>query len=485
MSHNINHAVYFKREILVRVAKSFLDGNLVESAHKIPVELRPSGDESLRCCIHKERAVARLRIIAALGFPAEEDDEYTPLNSYAQKAIDRKDLSSKFLSVLDIACRACVKSQFVVTDLCQGCLARPCSTQCPFGAVSFKSSKAVIDPDKCKNCGICHRACPYQAISKLHVPCEDACAVKAISKNTQGIAEIDFDKCTNCGRCMTACPFGAVMEQSQIIDVLKLLTQKTHATALIAPSIVGQFPASLGKLMTALKKLGFADVIEVALGADETTVCEAREFEHKMNDNAGFMTSSCCPAYVETVNKHIPKLIPHVSTTKTPMHFTAERAKKLYPNGKTVFIGPCVAKRHEGFHDPAVDYVLTYEELGALFVASEIEVRECEEAVLGDRPSKQGRGFAIEQGVSQAIASLVQKTPIRPLVVNGLSPEGVKQLKSFAEKAPQENLIEVMSCTGGCVGGPSCIAQPRVSSREIKKLLETSEDLSNVVTPKK
>lgn len=484
MSTNINHASYFKREILVRIAKSFFEGQLVESAHKIPVELRPSGDESLRCCIHKERAVARLRVIAALGFSAEKDNEYTPLNEYAQRAIQREQLEGKFLSVLDIACRGCVKSQYVVTELCQGCLARPCSTQCPFGAVTFKSGRASIDPDKCKNCGLCHKACPYQAISKLHVPCEEACAVKAISKNKQGIAEIDFDKCTSCGRCMTACPFGAVMEQSQIIDVLKLLGQKNKVLALVAPSIIGQFPASLGKMITAIKKLGFDDVFEVALGADETTAFEAEEFNHKMNEGVSFMTSSCCPAYIETLKRHIPELLPHASTTPTPMHFSARTIKTKHPDSQVVFIGPCVAKRVEGFHDPLVDYVLTFEELGALLLARGIEVVECDETPIENVASKQGRGFAVTQGVSQAIASLLPDQRLQSICINGLSSEGIKQLRGFSLKAPEANLIEVMACSGGCVGGPGGLASSKVLIREIQKLQKDSPELIDLLNKK-
>lgn len=484
MSTNINHASYFKREILVRIAKAFREGHLVASAHKIPVELRPSSDESLRCCIHKERAVARLRTIAALGFSAEDDDEYTPLNEYAKRAVEREELEGKFLSVLDIACRGCVKSQYVVTELCQGCLARSCSTHCPFGAVSFKSGRAYLEPDKCKNCGLCHKACPYQAISKLHVPCEEACAVKAINKNAQGIAEIDFEKCTSCGRCMTACPFGAVMEQSQIIDVLKLLTQKKKVVALVAPSIVGQFPAILGKMITAIKKLGFADVFEVAWGADETTKFEALEFEHKMNEGAKFMTSSCCPAYIETLKRHIPELLPHASTTPTPMHFSAKFIKESSPDAKVVFIGPCVAKRVEGFHDPLIDNVLTFEELGSLLLAYGIEVVECEETQLTDAASKQGRGFAVAQGVSQAIASIVPDQKLQACCINGLSPEGVKQLRSYVLKAPEANLIEVMACSGGCVGGPGSLAASKVSTREIQKLQKESPELKDILEKK-
>ena len=322
---------------------------------------------------------------------------------------------------------------------------------------AFIKPALKIDKEKCRNCGMCMDACPYHAIVRLNVPCEAACPVRAIHKGNKGRAEIDFEKCTSCGRCMRACPFGAVMERSEVLPVLRALAGGRHVTALMAPAIVGQFSGGPARIVTALRRLGFADVMEVALGADVTSQREAAEFVERMERGDTFMTTSCCPAYVEAVRRHAPELLPHVSETATPMHYTAELARQRHPETVTVFIGPCVAKRQEGLHDEMVDYVLTFEEVGALFNARGIVVEECEEHEL-ERPSNEARGYAIAGGVSAAVAKLVgDRFEVRPVAINGLSPQGLKKLQSFVKGGCPGNLVEVMTCVGGCVGGAGVV----------------------------
>ena len=256
---------------------------------------------------------------------------------------------------------------------------------------------------------------------------------------------------------MRACPFGAVMERSEVLPVLRALASGRHVTALMAPAIVGQFPGGPARIVTALRRLGFSDVMEVALGADVTSQREAAEFVERMERGDTFMTTSCCPAYVEAVRRHAPELLPHVSETATPMHYTAEIARERHPDTVTVFIGPCVAKRQEGLHDEMVDYVLTFEEVGALFNARGIVVEECEEHEL-EHPSNEARGYAIAGGVSAAVEKLVgDRFEVRPVAINGLSPQGLKKLQSFVKGGCPGNLVEVMTCVGGCVGGAGVV----------------------------
>ena len=123
----------------------------------------------------------------------------------------------------------------------------------------------------------------------------------------------------------------------------------------------------------------------------------------------------------------------------------------------TVFIGPCVAKRQEGLHDEMVDYVLTFEEVGALFNARGIVVEECEEHEL-ERPSNEARGYAIAGGVAAAVEKMVgERMEVRPVSINGLSPQGLKKLQSFVKGGCPGNLVEVMTCVGGCVGGAGVV----------------------------
>ena len=509
-------AIHIKKEILVRIIKAFLSDDFEEQTRLIPYAMRPKGMEvPYRCCVYKERAIIKDRTIAGLGFPIEEDDETVSLGTYAKKALERTEISDKNLTVLQAACKGCKTNRIYVTDLCQGCVARPCTTACKFGAVSIVNGKSVIDDSKCKKCKMCVNACPYNAIVKITVPCEDSCPVGAIKKDETGFASIDYDKCINCGRCTAACPFGAVHERSQIVDILKAMKSDKKVIAMIAPSIAGQFPGNIYQLKTAIIKSGFDDVYEVAQGADITAKTEAKEFLERMEGvnekksewlnawvNEGgygeeepnnerddekihsFMTTSCCAGYNQLIKKHLPEIKPYVSDTKTPMYYTAEIVKKEYPDAITVFISPCVAKRAESFDNPNVDYVMNYEELGALFVAQKIQITELDETKYVVESSKQARNFGFTGGVAESVkAALPDENAVKPLVINGLNKDSIRQLKKYATTGECEggcNLIEVMCCEGGCIGGNATINNQKTAKKLIDTLAETSKDIEKI-----
>lgn len=466
-----NQISIIRHDVLEHVARAFLEKGPAfgPELDKIPFVLRPKGVRYNRCCIYKDRAIIRFRSVAALGFRIEdEEDDSISLADYAQQALRRAAPSAPILTVCDIACQGCVPARFFVTDVCQGCVARPCESSCRFGAITKVRGKSYIDPEKCRNCGKCHDACPYQAIVHLKVPCEEACPVKAIHKGENGHAVIDSAKCTSCGRCMRACPFGTITERSEIIDVLAALKSGRHVTALVAPAIVGQFSADLGRVIEGLRRLGFSSVLEVASGADITSRNEADEFVERMEKGEKFMTTSCCPAFVTAVKRHMPEVLPFVSSTGTPMHYTARLAREANPDTVTVFIGPCVAKRFEALADEYVNYVLTFEELNALFDAADIRVGECAEAALEKQPSNEGRGYAISGGVAAAVRKAVgDRAEVTPVFVDGLSLAGLRKLKSYAAGPCPGNLVEVMTCVGGCVGGAGTMGDPVKNSRAI------------------
>ncbi|MGN1063742.1 MAG: monomeric [FeFe] hydrogenase [Alphaproteobacteria bacterium] len=465
-----NYAAEFKREVLVRIIKAFMSGKLIEQADSIPVEMRPRGTDSVRCCIYKERAVARDRCLAAMGIRIEDTDDRVPLSTYARQAIERDKLESSFLTISDIACKGCGPARYFVTDLCQGCLARPCTT-CPFGAISVVNGKSHIDTTKCKNCGICANACPYHAIIQLSVPCEAACPVGAISKDEKGVAVIDFSKCIACGRCMNACPFGTISEKSELIDVMKAIKSGKRVVAMLAPAIMGQFEAKVGQILSAVQKLGFSEVVEVAHGADVTTTNEAKELAERLQEGAPFMTTSCCPAYFSAVRKHIPELAEFVSHTKTPMHYTAELVKQKYPDAVTVFVGPCVAKLEEGLADELVDYVLTNTELQAFLEAMEIDVA-AQPADEAHKASGQGRGYPLSGGVAAAVKSM-NTCEVCPVSINGLNKEAIRQLKQYAKTRKADgNLIEVMACYGGCIGGAAVTMAQKKATKIVQKAMD-------------
>ena len=293
--NNSGQEIQIKKEILKRLVEAFYTDDFEENTRLIPHDMRPKGAEvPYRCCIHKERAIIKDRIIAGLGFRIEDDDERTSLVTYAKNALERTKHDSANLTVLQDACKGCVPNQIYVTDLCQGCVARACQKNCKFDAIEVKNGRFEINASKCKKCGKCISACPYNAIVKITVPCESACPVCAISKDETGFACIDFERCVSCGKCIMACPFGAVHEKSQIIDVLKSINSNKRIIAMFAPSIAGQFDGNIYQLKTALLKIGFDDVYEVANGADITTENEAKEFIERMNRGDKFMTTSCC-----------------------------------------------------------------------------------------------------------------------------------------------------------------------------------------------
>lgn len=481
---NQSNTTHLKREVLVRLIKAYLDNDMGKAVDKIPYEMRPkNADVPFRCCIHKERAILRQRAIASLGHGVEKDDEITMLSEYAQKAAERQKPDEDILTVVETACKGCVPSRVYVTDLCQGCVARPCVSACSFGAIEIKNGKSVIDGEKCKNCGKCMQVCPYSAIVKLKVPCEDACPVNAITKNESGHAEIDFDKCISCGACVGACPFAAVHEKSQIFDVLKQMRSGKKVVAMVAPAIVGQFPVSVNKIAQGLIKVGFDEVFEVAQGADTTARTEAEDFQERMERGDEFMTTSCCAAYNELVEKHVPTLKPFRSETRTPMHYTAKIVKEKYPDAVTVFVGPCVAKRKEAQIDEYTDFVINFEEMGALFVAFDIELADLEDYHFANKASKEGRNFAITGGVAESVKVASKDfSEIFPTCVDGLNPKSVRELKNWAKngQCPLGNLIEIMACPGGCVGGSACLNNKRITTKKIHEYADASDNINDL-----
>jgi [FeFe] hydrogenase (group B1/B3) len=471
----VNNATLIRRELIIRLSRLLFD-NKATDIDRIPVEMFPKSARSVRCCIHKDRAVSKYRLMALLGHRIEEEtDELKPLSDYYNEATERDTVEQPVLTVIDEACSSCIKGNYFVSNACQGCVARPCMLNCKRDAVSMVDGHAKINTEKCVNCGICMKECPYHAIIYMPVPCEEACPVNAISKDEHGKEKIDFDKCTFCGKCMKECPFGAIMERSQIVDVLKSFNSENKIIAMIAPSIVGQFAAELEQVVSAIKQLGFDDVIEVAYGADITAAQETEEFVERMEQGDSFMTTSCCPAYTETVKKHLPELAANVSDTPTPMAITAKYVDETMPDALKVFIGPCVAKRHEALNDPHVDYVLSFEELGALFVAKDIDVQKVEAMNPVQRGERNGRGFAASGGVTDAIKNTANNAvEIEPVLIDGLTKKSIRQLKGFTRECPG-NFVEVMACEGGCMAGPCVVCNPKIANRSLQKLLAKTE----------
>jgi [FeFe] hydrogenase (group B1/B3) len=354
---------------------------------------------------------------------------------------------------------------------------------CPKQSISWNANgQAQIDSKTCINCGICMNVCPYHSIIFMPVPCENSCPVGAISKDEYGIEQIDEDKCIDCGKCITACPFGSIMENSQIVDVMKSIKDEaTETIAIVAPAVIGQFKATTDTVLGAIKQLGFNHVMEVAKGANITTEKEADELLERLQHKAPFMTTSCCPAYVSATEKHIPEIKKYVSETRSPMYYAAEIARDKYPNAKIIFIGPCIAKRREGMKDPNVNYVMTFEELSALFKGWNIEISKEMPLQLDRSILNHGRAYAASGGVAQSVLEVKPYVNIKPVIVNGLDKKKINMLKAFGKTGKTSgNFVEVMACEGGCIAGPSSNFDPKTGSKLYEKnlaaLIESLED---------
>ncbi|MBI9103698.1 MAG: 4Fe-4S binding protein [Spirochaetales bacterium] len=480
-----------KRIMLTHMAEHILLGKEDRELDRLPIRMAEEMKKTYRCCKYRDRAVLKYRLMAGLGMAAEKEvDELTPPSEYLAMAKSRvktgKRPEGETLTVISEACSSCPGGGYHISDICRGCVARPCETSCPVNAVSIIGGRSVIDKERCIQCGKCAKECPYGAILKLPVPCEDACPVAAITKNENGREGINFEICISCGKCMTACPFGAVADISHLADVLLQIKNNKHITALYAPSVAGQFPGSLEQINRGIVLAGFSSVYEVASGADKTTVLEGRELTERIGEGAPLMTTSCCPAFVETVKKHVPDMAGLLSATPSPMMLTAELAKEEYPETLTVFIGPCTAKKVEAAKSGMIDYVLTFEELGAIFLAAGVDTTQIEEnkqanSAKGPRAHREGRGFGVSKGVATAVMQNIKSNlDIKPVCINGLDKKQIKLLKAYAKGKAPGNFMEVMACEGGCINGPGTICPTAVAQQKTLEFVQQAKPISSV-----
>ena len=444
---------HLKYKVLREVARKAWNDTLLEKVLDIPKEIVPGKTPTMRCCVYKERAILGERVKIAMGGDKENPN---------------------IIEVIDIACDECPAAGYEVTDSCRGCLAHRCEDVCKRGAISFDHNHvAHIDKSKCVECGMCAKVCPYFAIVNRKRPCQIACKVKAISINEDNAAAIDNSKCIQCGACVYQCPFGAISDKSYILNVIDLIkksedNKKYKVYALVAPSISRQFTyAKLGQVITGLKKLGFYTVIEAALGADMVAHAESKELAEK-----GFLTSSCCPAFVQYVKSAFPQLLPMVSHNLSPMATIAKYIKETEKDTKVIFIGPCTAKKAEVQLEkvkPYVDAVMTFEELQALFDSKDLDITTFEEDVL-DNASYFGRIFARSGGLSDAVKQGLAEQNIdfdlKPVACDGIEECRVALLKK-SKNVLDANFIEGMACVGGCIGGAGCLTHGEKNKAQV------------------
>ena len=476
-----------RKKVFTEVARMAYAGGDYSHAEDLPYKIVP-GDQPLhRESVFLERAIAGERVRLAMGLgvrPIQTRSLMT--DGMDAAAVAEAYYEPPLVNIIPYACHACPTNQYRVTQFCQNCLAASCQKVCPKNAISFVNGKSYIDPDKCIKCGKCAKACPYNAIIHLERPCAAACGMDAIVSDEHGRAVINQDKCVACGQCLVSCPFGAIVDKGQIFQVIQSILQGDKVIAIVAPAFIGQFGKIFtpGKFVTAMKLLGFARVVEVAVGADMCTIEEAKDFLEKVPTRQDYMATSCCPAWHAMIQKLYPSEFQNISMTLTPMVYTARLMKKEHPGCKVVFVGPCAAKKLEAIRADIrsdVDFVLTFEELQGMFEAKEIDFADLPEADVLNEGTAAGRGFAVAGGVAQAVENLVHET--RPdLEIKTARAEGLRDCRKLMAMAKAGKykgyLLEGMACPGGCIAGAGTILSIEQAAKVVSQYQKDAKTIS-------
>ena len=467
MVTNDKGIVELKHFILREVCRLAWENRLTaDETEKIVYRISPGPKPNYRCCVYKEREIVRGRIRLAEGL--------SPEPGYDTKNV---------VAVIPAACDDCPIQDYFVSDICRFCLGKACLNSCKFGAITPGDTKMRIDPNKCKSCGQCARACPFGAIIHQERPCKKACPVGAISYNEAGQCMIDESKCIHCGHCIHSCPFGAIGSKIYAVDVIRAIQAGKRVVAMCAPATEGQFGKDIGmaSIRAALKQAGFADMAEVGIGGDMTAASEALEWIEARKEGR-IMTTSCCPAFVSMLRHHFPKIYEeNKSATVSPMVAVNRYLKALDPDCVTVFIGPCIAKKGETLSaliKDTADYALTYGEFVALLDSKGIALEPVEEDY--QEASIYGKRFAASGGVAAAVMEAMREMGedtdgIRLMTCAG-GDECRKAMTLLKAGKLDTDFVEGMICPGGCVGGPSKHQTEAIVLKARSELLGKADD---------
>lgn len=372
--------------------------------------------------------------------------------------------------------------------------------------ISKDNPSIIKDDNKCINCGLCRICC----LKKVGVfPDKD---------------------CINCGQCIFSCPVHAITPKYEYMEVEKVLKlSKKVVIAITSPALKVTFGDEFdmekgskveGKLVAALRKLGFNYVFDTSFGADLTTMEEANELINRINTNTNLpMFTSCCPSWVKYAVDNHKELLNNISTCKSPIAMFSTIIKEYFSNIKkidkndivVVAITPCTSKKYERNLYPETDYVLTSSELGIWLKEKEIDFMSLISSKYDDLFSKTSGGgiiFGSTGGVTESVMRTVyymltgkdSKTLLCYDDVRGyknfktasITIDGIKiliaviytmpALEEFLEKEDYKkyHFIEVMNCPGGCIGGAGNSYIKQVKQEEfIKKRMESLYEYDN------
>jgi [FeFe] hydrogenase (group B1/B3) len=473
-----------RRSVFTEVAKLAYETEDYRKVDEIPYNIIPGEKALHRADVFIERAIISARTKLAIGM---DIDPRKPISSgIGEAATDHKYFKNPLVNVIPFACNACPPKQIRITDSCQGCISHPCLNICPKDAIYVDENKHChIDQEKCIKCGKCFSQCPYHAISKIERPCAEACGMDAIGSDELGRAKIDYDKCVSCGMCIVNCPFGAIADKSQIFQVITAMKRQHEVIACVAPAFIGQFGKNVtpSKLKKAMRKIGFSDVVEVAVGADLCTVAEAHDFLDNVPEKIPFMGTSCCPAWSMMAKKMFPEFKECISMALTPMVLTARMVKKDNPDAMICFVGPCSAKKLEANRRSVrsdVDFVLTFEEVQGMFDAKNVNFDNIkdDESLDMNEGTAMGRGFAVGSGVAAAVVEAIKHIdPDREVLTE--YGDGLLECRKILYKAKTGKyngyLIEGMGCPGGCIAGAGTITPVKDSQINVARYVKEAK----------
>lgn len=287
----------------------------------------------------------------------------------------------------------------------------------------------TLKKSNCKNCYKCIRHCPVKSIR--------------FSGNQ---AYVIGNECILCGQCFVVCPQDAKQIVDETEKVKVLLQSGDPVIVSLAPSFVANYDGvGIEAMRDALKKLGFYDVEETAIGA---TIVKNEYDRLIRNETSDIIISSCCHSVNLLIQKYYPTLLPYLANVISPMQAHCVDIKKRIPNAKTVFVGPCVAKKDEAQHyEGIVDAVLTFNELTAWLKAEKIVLEKKKEP----NENSRARFFPTTGGILKTMA--MDNPKYNYIAIDGTE-NCIAALKDIEAGNIHKCFIEMSACTGSCVGGP-------------------------------
>lgn len=287
----------------------------------------------------------------------------------------------------------------------------------------------TLKKSNCKNCYKCIRHCPVKAI-----------------KFSGNQAHIIDNECILCGQCFVVCPQNAKQIVDETEKVKVLLQGPDPVFVSLAPSFVANYEGvGINSMRDALKQLGFYDAEETAIGA---TIVK-KEYERMLKeDDCDIIITSCCHSVNLLIQKYFPAELEYLANVVSPMQAHCLDIKKRIPNAKTVFIGPCVAKKDEAEHyEGIVDAVLTFEELTNLFKENNIEFKE----EIDNTDESRARFFPTVGGILKTMADKVPEYTY--MALDGIE-NCIDALSDIESGRIHKCFIEMSACVGSCIGGP-------------------------------